>query len=104
MGPFQQSGICCGVTNMSLRATAHLLQFIVYPITVFILFFALGRRYGLVFILLVLLLTGVLSFWVACLRCPKCKASLIWQRVFLVYLPRFCESCGYDLGRKERKA
>jgi len=87
---------------MSFRATANLVQFVVCPAGVFALFL-LAKRYGVVFGLLMCLFMVAVNVWLASLRCPKCTAWLYWQRAFLVYLRRHCQSCGYDLGRKERR-
>jgi len=88
---------------MSLRTTVHLVHFIVFPVSFFVLF-TLGKKYGgVVYVLLMCLLTIIVGVWGTSLRCPNCKAWLVWQRMFLVCLPRSCRSCGHDLGRKERR-
>lgn len=87
---------------MSLRTTVHLVQFVLWPASGLVLFL-LAKRCGVVFLVLMLLVTVGVAAWETCLRCPKCKAWLFWQRRFFLYFRRFCQSCGYDLGRKERR-
>ena len=53
------------------------------------------------FMLLVLPLGLLVSLLALRIRCPNCRARLVWQGYFMLqYLPKRCRHCGQDLAQK----
>jgi len=87
---------------VSLRTKLHLLIFVVFPIGALTLG-VLSMTVHTVFIFLAFAYTILIGLSAFLVRCPNCKARVIWQGYLLFpYLRKFC-SCGYDLGQKRPK-
>ena len=87
---------------MSVRTKFHLLSFVVFPVGGLTLV-TLGITVHGVFGLLLLPYTLVIGILDHRIRCPSCNKRLLWQGPLMFpYIPKHCQSCGHDLGKRRQ--
>jgi hypothetical protein len=97
---------------MSVRARAHLLSYVAFPVGVFFLGILGMIAHPAVAFLAFPYMILVVSYSTR-IRCPECATPVEWHTYrFLglrfqwwsAHVPKRCEWCGHDLTGKDRKA